>query len=83
MSTADTVFTSPNGAFTLSITDAGITLSGLGNSVVVDGAGVTIRGLIRLNDNGPAVARVGDPVTIPGESVLGVIQSGSLTVFAG
>jgi len=48
MSNGDTVFTSPDGQFTLSVTDDGISLTGPGSSITVDTTGVTVQAAATL-----------------------------------
>lgn len=87
-----TVITSPNGLFSLDVTNIGIFLTGPGggrielttSQAIVKGAGVTtIDGaVVRLNNGGKPVARVGDVVQVNPLNGTGTIQTGATTVLA-
>lgn len=56
MSNGGTVFTSPNGLFTLSVTDNGISLTGPDSSVTLDTAGtVTVQGATTITLQVPTI----------------------------
>jgi hypothetical protein len=76
-------FTSPNGLYSISVTNAGIELTGPSVSVELDGGTVQVNApVVQLNGCSRPVARVGDTAAAaaPGSSV---IVSGSPTVCAG
>ena len=76
-------FTSPNGEFTLDVTDAGITLTGPDSSVSVNAGGVSVQGaIIRLNGCAGFVSRIGD-LTVADPGGAGQILTGSSSVCAG
>jgi hypothetical protein len=62
-------FTSPNGAYSISVTNTGIQLTGPGSSVRVAGAGVTVEGAATATLRGGAVAVNGGTTTVDGAVV--------------
>jgi hypothetical protein len=87
-------FTGPYGAYSISVTNAGIVLSGSGStvrlsgpSVSVDSAGTTtVRGaVVQLNGGAGCapVTRVGDVVPVPEHAGFTTAATGSATVCAG
>jgi hypothetical protein len=84
-----TTLRSPNGSYTVAVTDGGIVLTGPGGRIELDTGGVDLSGaLVRLNSSSchPA-ARIGDrvPVTVPGvaATVQATIVSGAPSVCIG
>jgi hypothetical protein len=84
-----TTLRSPNGSYTVAVTDGGIVLTGPGGRIELDAGGVDVSGqLVRLNSSGchPA-ARIGDrvPVSVPGvaTTVQATIASGAPSVCIG
>ena len=86
-------FQSPNGAFSIAITNSHAKLIGPGQSVTVDGGAVSIQSsgptslqgsTVRLNGNCKPIARVGDPTTPDGAAQVHshTILQGSPTVFS-
>ena len=76
-------FTSPNGQYSLSVSDTGIVLSGAGSTVNLTSTGVQVRsaGDLTLQSGSALVAQAGTGVSIDGSSV-GVQSAGSLTLHA-
>ena len=76
-------FTSPNGQYSLSVTDTGIVLSGAGSTVNLTSTGVQVRsaGDLTLQSGSALVAQAGTGVSIDGSSV-GVQSAGNLTLHA-
>ena len=62
-------FTSPNGAYSISVTDTGIQLTGPGSSVRLAGAGVTVEGTGTTTVRGTIVAVSGGTTTVDGAMV--------------
>jgi hypothetical protein len=78
---APPTLTSPNGQFSIQVTNSGITLRGPATTVKVTGGAIDLNApLIKLNGCRP-VARVGDTTT--GNQVTQTVSSGSPTVCAG
>jgi hypothetical protein len=88
----DGTFTSPNGLFSISVTNTGIELAGPTTRVEVSGASVRVTApTVQLNGCGAPVARAGDTIVGNGFShpdggavaVTGSIAAGTPTVCAG
>lgn len=86
-------FASPDGLFSIDVTDTGIVMTGPSGSVTINSTGVSVQGsVISLNGCNTRVARTGDTVdptglsaTTPGGPVVGIatISQGSPTVCTG
>jgi hypothetical protein len=87
-------FASPDNAYSISVTNGGIVLSGPTGTISIDGGGISVQATgtvsvtgaqIHLNGCDGGVARAGDPITgtAVGSSVTGTIQQGSPNVCAG
>jgi hypothetical protein len=85
-------FISPNGLYSLSVTDAGIVMQGPASKVVLNGSGIEISGagMTRINGgmvllncgtsgSGAPVAKAGSMVAVSGN--IGFVQNGSNTVL--
>lgn len=86
MSNGDTVFTSSNGLFTLSVTDDGISLVGPGSSVTLDATGgVTVTasgGNVAVNSSsGVTVEVVNSTVTVGPDEIL--VEATSISLNGG
>jgi hypothetical protein len=76
-----TTMKSPNGSYSISVTNSGIVLKGPAATIKLTAAIVEINGAkVKLNGCAKPVARVGDVVTLAGA---GTIAQGSPTVCAG
>jgi hypothetical protein len=86
MSNGDTVFTSPNGLFTLSVTDNGISLAGPGSSVTLDSAGAvtvtTAGGAVAVSSGSGVSVQAGGSSVDVGPGVVSV-QATSISLNGG
>jgi hypothetical protein len=79
----DGTFASPNGSYSISVTDAGITLQGPGSRIRLTPSGAYVDGtVVHLNGCGSPVARLGDIAPLLSPTVA-QIATGSTTVCAG
>jgi hypothetical protein len=68
--------TSPNGQFTLAVTDTGITLSGPGGSITLSATAISLEaGSIALGSGEQAVLRAGDVFVAADGSPITVVPS--------
>jgi hypothetical protein len=77
-------FTSPNGQYTLSVADSGVTITGPSHAIVtLTGAGVTVRGdVVNVKADTTATIESGGAVSLKGQSTASIESSGSASLQA-